>query len=127
MTAPPLEGLVWAFRFTADGTPQPLVHDEPFHLDQYGWYWLHFNLADARAAQWQEREKTMRKWRVCWSAGTLHAAGGTRRLRKTVSAPEPQIDEIGGLSGSHARRMSVAFFSRSMSQRPAGPGGVSVR
>ncbi|MGY3450474.1 transporter [Bradyrhizobium sp. USDA 4353] len=52
VTAPPLEGLVWAFRFTADGTPQPLANDQPFHLDHDGWYWLHFNLADARAVQW---------------------------------------------------------------------------
>ncbi|MGJ5178564.1 transporter [Bradyrhizobium oligotrophicum] len=52
VTAPPLEGLVWAFRFTADGTPQPLANDQPFHLDHDSWYWLHFNLADARAVQW---------------------------------------------------------------------------
>ncbi|MGY4310213.1 zinc transporter [Bradyrhizobium sp. USDA 4369] len=52
MTAPPLEGLVWAFRFTADGRLQPLAHDEPFHLGHDGWHWLHFNLADARAVQW---------------------------------------------------------------------------
>ncbi|MGJ4895369.1 MULTISPECIES: CorA family divalent cation transporter [unclassified Bradyrhizobium] len=52
VTVPPLEGLVWAFRFTADGAPQALGHDVPLHLDHEGWYWLHFNLADARALHW---------------------------------------------------------------------------
>src|SRR5215467_15065360 len=50
LRATPLDGLVCAFCFHRDGTSeelnveQPIVHGE-------GWYWLHFNLADARAYQ----------------------------------------------------------------------------
>jgi hypothetical protein len=46
--AKPLAGLVCAFRFHADGTPEELNVDQPI-ADGEGWLWLHFNLADARA------------------------------------------------------------------------------
>jgi len=46
--AKPLAGLVCAFRFHADGTPDELNVDRPI-ADGDGWLWLHFNLADARA------------------------------------------------------------------------------
>jgi zinc transporter len=45
--ARPLEGLVCAFRFHADGTPEELNVDRPI-ANGNGWLWLHFNLADAR-------------------------------------------------------------------------------
>ena len=41
-----LAGLVCAFRFHADGTPDELNVDRPI-ADGDGWLWLHFNLADA--------------------------------------------------------------------------------
>src|SRR5262245_45192292 len=44
----PLAGLVYAFRFHADGTSEELNVDRPI-ADGDGWLWLHFNLADARA------------------------------------------------------------------------------
>src|SRR5262245_4797840 len=44
----PLAGLVCAFRFHADGTPEELNVDRPI-ADGEGWLWLHFNLADARS------------------------------------------------------------------------------
>ena len=46
--AKPLAGLVCAFRFHADGTPEELNVDRPI-ADGEGWLWLHFNVADARA------------------------------------------------------------------------------
>ena len=46
--AKPLAGLVCAFRFHPDGTPDELNVDRPI-ADGDGWLWLHFNLADARA------------------------------------------------------------------------------
>ncbi|MCG6203481.1 transporter [Rhodopseudomonas sp. HC1] len=46
-----LPGLVWAFRFAPDGTPQPMS-DAALVSEPGGWCWLHFNLADARALQW---------------------------------------------------------------------------
>jgi zinc transporter len=44
-----LPGLVSAFRFDADGSAHELPVDQPIP-DGPGWLWLHFNLADARAA-----------------------------------------------------------------------------
>jgi zinc transporter len=46
-----LPGLVWAFRFGADGTAKEIAVDQPLEGDGDGdgWLWLHFNLADARA------------------------------------------------------------------------------
>jgi zinc transporter len=46
--AKPLAGLVCAFRFHADGTPEELNVDRPI-ADGESWLWLHFNLADARS------------------------------------------------------------------------------
>ena len=47
----PAAGLVWAFRFHADGRAEPLGIGEP--LDAHdGWIWLHVNLTDTRACQW---------------------------------------------------------------------------
>jgi zinc transporter len=46
--AMPLAGLVMAFRFHPDGSPEELDVDKPI-ADQDGWLWLHFDLADARA------------------------------------------------------------------------------
>jgi zinc transporter len=48
--AKPLVGLVCAFRFHPDGTPEELNVDRPIP-DTEGWLWLHFNLADMRACQ----------------------------------------------------------------------------
>ncbi|WP_031336854.1 transporter [Rhodopseudomonas sp. B29] len=47
-----IPGLVWAFRFAADGSSEPLELHEPQAHDRGGWTWLHFNLADSRALQW---------------------------------------------------------------------------
>src|SRR5665648_837389 len=46
-----LPGLVWAFHFDKDGAAKELAVDQPIaeHLD--GYVWLHFDLADARAAR----------------------------------------------------------------------------
>ncbi|HUU67340.1 MAG TPA: CorA family divalent cation transporter [Methyloceanibacter sp.] len=46
-----LPGLEWGFRFSEDGAAEELAVDQRLaeHLD--GWVWLHFDLADARAAQ----------------------------------------------------------------------------
>jgi zinc transporter len=46
--AKPVVGLVCAFRFRADGTPEELNVDHPI-AEGEGWLWLHFDLADARA------------------------------------------------------------------------------
>jgi zinc transporter len=46
-----LPGLVWAFRFSADGATRELAVDQPV-LSHDGWLWLHFNLADARTCDW---------------------------------------------------------------------------
>jgi zinc transporter len=50
--ARPIPGLVWAFRFHADGTAEELAVDRPIEDRHDGWLWLHLNLADARACQW---------------------------------------------------------------------------
>ncbi len=44
-----LPGLVWAFRFHADGSSEELAADRPIP-DHDGWLWLHVSLADARAS-----------------------------------------------------------------------------
>lgn len=48
----PLPGLVWAFRFAADGTARQVLGDMLAAPEPGGWCWLHFNLADTRAPQW---------------------------------------------------------------------------
>lgn len=48
--AKPVAGLVCAFRFRADGSPEELDVDRPI-AQQDGWLWLHFNRADTRACQ----------------------------------------------------------------------------
>lgn len=45
----PLPGLVWAFRFHADGSAEQLDVDQPIEERHDGWLWLHFNLANQRA------------------------------------------------------------------------------
>src|SRR5262245_38391433 len=47
-----IPGLVWAFRFHADGRAEELRIDQPIGDHRDGWLWLHFNLADARACHW---------------------------------------------------------------------------
>ena len=47
-----IPGLVWAFRTQPDGSAEPLAIDQPIALTQSGLFWLHFNLADARALHW---------------------------------------------------------------------------
>lgn len=46
-----LPGLVWAFRFRADGVPEELPVDQPIDGRQDGWLWLHFDSADPHAAE----------------------------------------------------------------------------
>ena len=45
-----LPGLISAIRFSPDGTPDELGIDLPPAIAGDGWCWLHFNLADSRAA-----------------------------------------------------------------------------
>lgn len=49
-----LPGLVFAFRFAADGAAVELAVDRPIDtaLSDGAWLWLHFNVADARACRW---------------------------------------------------------------------------
>lgn len=51
-----LPGLLWAYRFDAEGRAQPLEADTcgpdlPSTAPPPDWLWLHFNLSDARSAQ----------------------------------------------------------------------------
>jgi zinc transporter len=54
----PVQGLVWAFRFRADGEAELLPTDQPLDLHDLHehspgeWLWLHFNLTDLRACDW---------------------------------------------------------------------------
>jgi zinc transporter len=50
--AGPIPGLVWAFRFHADGAAEALDVAQPIERGHDGWLWLHFNLADGRACRW---------------------------------------------------------------------------
>ncbi len=56
-----MPGLVWAFRMHADGTPQSLPVDKPIDINDDGWLWLHFNLADARACALLPRFEDIRR------------------------------------------------------------------
>lgn len=47
-----IPGLIWAFLIHDDGRSEPLDIDKPVDLRHDGLLWLHFNLADIRAAQW---------------------------------------------------------------------------
>ena len=49
-----IPGLVWAYRFDAEGLATPLGAIEEAELDRIdaGYVWLHFNLADMRACRW---------------------------------------------------------------------------
>jgi zinc transporter len=46
-----LRGLVWAFRFQADGTIKELAVDEPIADHRDGRLWLHFHLTDQEASR----------------------------------------------------------------------------
>ena len=50
-----LPGLVWAFRFHADGTVEELAAGQPVLDRRDGLLWLHFNLADAGTAKSLDR------------------------------------------------------------------------
>jgi zinc transporter len=45
-------GLVWAFRFDADGAAESLPVDAPIEERPGSWLWLHLNLGDARVGEW---------------------------------------------------------------------------
>ncbi len=49
-------GLVWAYRFSAEGVPEPFEPDDTFSLSNIkaGFVWLHLDLVDARAVRWCE-------------------------------------------------------------------------
>jgi len=51
-----LPGLVWAYRFDAEGKPRRLAGTEVGDAlaEAEGWIWLHFNLADTRGRGWIE-------------------------------------------------------------------------
>jgi zinc transporter len=49
-------GLVWAFRFDAQGRGTALPLDAAIVDDGEGWIWLHLQLADARARQWAAQD-----------------------------------------------------------------------
>ena len=50
-----LPGLVWAFRFHADGTVEDLAAGQPIPNRRDGLLWLHFNLADPNVPQALDR------------------------------------------------------------------------
>jgi zinc transporter len=45
-------GLVWGFRFSADGKATSLDVEKPIESGPADWLWLHLNLSDARARHW---------------------------------------------------------------------------
>jgi len=45
-------GLLWAFRFHENGTPEALPADKPIDHQHDGWLWLHVNLVDHRLPAW---------------------------------------------------------------------------
>ncbi len=53
-----LPGLIFAFRFAADGSAQELAVDKPIVEETDGWLWLHFNLTDARACRFLRSDST---------------------------------------------------------------------
>jgi zinc transporter len=71
-----MPGLVWAFRVHADGTPEALPIDKPIAMDDDGWLWLHFNLADARACALLPRVEDLPPE----AAVALTAPDGTQQL-----------------------------------------------
>ena len=71
-----MPGLVWAFRIHADGTPESLPIDKPISLNDDGWLWLHFNLADARACELLPRFEDLPPE----AAAVLTAPDGTQQL-----------------------------------------------
>jgi zinc transporter len=71
-----MPGLVWAFRVHADGTPQSLDVDKPIDVNDDGWLWLHFNLADARACELLPRFEDLPPD----AASVLTAPDGTQQL-----------------------------------------------
>lgn len=74
----PAAGLVWAFRFHADGRAEPLGLTDPLDA-HHGWVWLHLNLADARARHWLAAAEVLPAARALLLSTDnyqqLHAAG----------------------------------------------------
>ena len=76
-----LPGLVWAFRFHADGSTEELATDRPIAVHLDGLLWLHFNLADPGATQSLDRLSGLSQSARLSLAGTddrqqLHADEG---------------------------------------------------
>jgi zinc transporter len=55
--SPPTAGILWVYRFSADGTAASVpVNEVDAALAQHsGWLWIHAGLADARCRLWLER------------------------------------------------------------------------
>ena len=53
--AKPATGIVWAYRFAADGAAELIPHEEvdaALAAHGVGWTWIHLALADARCRTW---------------------------------------------------------------------------
>lgn len=53
--AAPVTGIVWAYRFDADGVAAPIAHDRvdaALAADDGAWIWVHLALADKRCRSW---------------------------------------------------------------------------
>ncbi len=57
VSASSIPGLIWAYRFQADGTAERLADEAVPDALQHpeGWLWVHVSLADARARDWIDR------------------------------------------------------------------------
>lgn len=63
-SADPIAGMVWAFRFSASGEPEPLAPDAVMEAlrRERGWTWVHLRLGDARCRAWIGNHAPITDW-----------------------------------------------------------------
>jgi zinc transporter len=116
-----LPGLVWAFRFHADGMPEELAVDQPIDDRLDGWLWLHFNPTDGQASQVLKSFSQLPD-----SAMELLVASGDHQqlhvdeacvygvFADLVCGPEGPAKEIGFLHFAMTERMLVSSRRQSL-------------
>ena len=80
----PTTGIVWAYRFRADGAAEPIANeqvDAALTDPGAGWVWVHLGLADNRCRAWIAKDAP-----VSDVARELLAGGDTHLRRAAKSA-----------------------------------------
>jgi len=122
--ATPATGIVWAYRFRADGAAEPIPQDKiEAMLAEHGtgWIWLHLGLADTRCRNWIARRAPIS------DLAREVLAGPDRHLRLDILGHEiigvvPDLHQEFAQPGENLVRLRFVMTERMLitaRQRPA--------